>query len=129
MAGHEAAGLPPMLRGRASSGLLGGRCEAFDGVRYALAAATTAGRCVCRVRLSPHRAQDTTTAFAQKADESNSLTSSPSAFRPGARAWRLCAAQAKARDAAPLCLPASHERRAGGWPSGASSDPRQPCAV
>jgi len=85
----------------------------------------------CRVRASPHRAQDTTTttAFAQTADES--LTSSPSTLGPGAReCGALFAAQAKAREMVRrfVYLPRT-SGGAGGRPSGASSDPRQPCAV
>jgi len=82
----------------------------------------------CMPRASPHRAQDTTTttAFAQTADES--LTSSPSTFRPGSCMRRFVRCPQGARCCA-ACLPASHERRAGGRASGASFDPRQPCAV
>ena len=109
-----------------ASGLFGGRCEAFDGLNNNF---ILRQRGVRRAACAPHRtAQDTTatTAFAQTADES--LTSSPSTFRPGSCMRRFVRCPQGARCCA-ACLPASHERRAGGRASGTGSDLRQPCAV
>ena len=131
VAGHEAAGLPLMQRGRerlVSSAAAGSRSTGLNNTTTLCHDGPVSGRCVPRARLTAPRAGHHHHRIRPNGGRVAHFESVHVQARRS-RMRRFVRCPSKAQDAAPLCLPASHERRAGGRASGTSSDLRQPCAV